>query len=316
MVFCGLSLLSALTVANDSTGFVSTGGVTYLKNKDIQMLSEDLFISKKVVKVNYQFKNLSSKDITETVLFPLPVVESFTDSDFADTSALIKSFKINVDGRSIQPDVHVRAFMPSLNKNGDVDWDAQEIDVTDELKQCGFSDKELQTPWTHKSQGEVSTTKFLACKNPKIKNLLKHTRMDDEVAWSSQIIYSWKQTFKANSITHIKHQYSPLIGGSVAFSGDYESKDYCMDSSFKAGLKKAQSENASYSALGYILKTGANWAKPIQDFKLTVERDMGELVSFCWKGKVQKMSPTQFYMVEKNFVPTQDLNIIFVRRRK
>ena len=91
-------------------------------------------------------------------------------------------------------------------------------------------------------------------------------------------------------------------------------KTYCMDQNFKAGLKKAKSQHAPYQALGYILKTGANWAKPIQSFKLTIERDANELVSFCWEGDVKKISPTQFQMVKKGFVPKQDLEIIFVRK--
>ena len=87
-----------------------------------------------------------------------------------------------------------------------------------------------------------------------------------------------------------------------------------MDQSFQAGLKKAKSQNTAYSALGYILTTGANWAKPIQNFKLTIERDSNELVSFCWLGRVKKISATQFQMIEKNFIPQQDLDIIFVQK--
>ena len=314
IVFSALAL-TQICSANDSTGYVSTNGIEYLKSKDIQMLSEDLFISKKIIKVDYQFKNLSAQDVTETILFPLPEVESFTDSDFADTAKLIKSFKVWVDGKPIQTEIHVRSFMPPLKKDGEIDWHAKWIDVTDELRGCSFTTKDLQSPWTHKSQRTVSTEKFLACKNSKIQNLLKGTTKYDEVTWSSQLIYSWKQKFKANSTTHVKHQYSPLVGGSVAFSDDYEGKDYCMDANFKAGIKKAKLEQAPYAALGYILKTGANWAKPIENFKLTIERDVNELVSFCWAGKVKKISPTQFQMVEKNFVPKQDLDIIFVKPR-
>jgi len=44
---------STLALANDSTGYVSTGGIEYLKNKNIAMQSEDLFISKKIIKVDY-----------------------------------------------------------------------------------------------------------------------------------------------------------------------------------------------------------------------------------------------------------------------
>lgn len=46
IVFSALAL-TQICSANDSTGYVSTNGIEYLKSKDIQMLSEDLFISKK-----------------------------------------------------------------------------------------------------------------------------------------------------------------------------------------------------------------------------------------------------------------------------
>ena len=55
--------------ANDSTGFVSTGGVEYIKNDNIAMQKENLFISLDKIKVDYEYQNLTDKDITETVLF-------------------------------------------------------------------------------------------------------------------------------------------------------------------------------------------------------------------------------------------------------
>ncbi len=88
-----ISLLTTSTFANDSTGYVGTGGIEYLKNKNIAMRSEDLFISKKIIKVDYQFKNLTTNDITETVLFPLPKLENFFEADFAHTEDLLKSLK-------------------------------------------------------------------------------------------------------------------------------------------------------------------------------------------------------------------------------
>ena len=109
-----LSVISMSTLANDSTGYVATGGVQYLKNKDVQMLSEDLLISKKIIQVDYQFKNLSPRDITETILFPLPKIENFFESDFADTERLLKSFKVQINGKSIQPDMHVRKFIQKM----------------------------------------------------------------------------------------------------------------------------------------------------------------------------------------------------------
>lgn len=48
------AVLIAMTTAqaNDSTGYVGTGGVEYLKNKNISMHSEDLYISKDEIRVN------------------------------------------------------------------------------------------------------------------------------------------------------------------------------------------------------------------------------------------------------------------------
>ena len=304
-IFIVLMLLPAFVFANDSTGYVATGGVQYLKNKDIQMFSEDLFISKKMIKVDYQFKNLSNKDVTETILFPLPKVENFFESDFADTDKLLKSFNVQVNGKSIQPEMHVRVFIQQDDKSAPVD-------LTTAFKKCGFSEKELLNPWNRLDyEYENFEKKMRNCKNRELQKVLPKDK-EQVIAWSSQVIYSWKQTFKANALTHVQHQYSPLVGGSVALYPEEDSKAYCMDQNFKAGLKKAKSQHAPFQALGYILKTGANWAKPIQDFKLTIERDAGELVSFCWAGQVKKISATQFQITEKNFVPKQDLNIIFV----
>ncbi len=66
--------LPFMAQANDSTGTVSTGGVEYIKNEHIAMQKENLFISQDKIKVEYEYRNLTDKDITETVLFPLPEV--------------------------------------------------------------------------------------------------------------------------------------------------------------------------------------------------------------------------------------------------
>ncbi|SDY16607.1 DUF4424 family protein [Acinetobacter kyonggiensis] len=302
-----LAFISMQISANDSTGYVSTGGVQYLKNNNIQMYSEDLFISKNQIKVDYQFKNLTNKDISETVLFPLPPIENFFESDFADTEKLLNSFKVQVNGKNIQPEMHVRTFIQK-------DEHSKPIDATELFKQCGFTQTEMLNPWNRKTyEYELFENKLRRCPNVQLKNILPKSQ-SEAIVWSSQVIYSWQQSFKASSLTRVQHQYAPLVGGSVSLYPAEDEKAYCMDGNFKAGLKKAKSQHAPYSALGYILKTGANWAKPIEHFKLTVERDTDELVSFCWAGKVTKMSPTRFQMLEKNFLPKQDLEIIFVHK--
>ncbi|WP_089604671.1 DUF4424 family protein [Acinetobacter piscicola] len=315
ILFVASFCVASSVVANDSTGYVGTGGIEYLKNKNIAMQSEDLFISKKKIKVDYQFKNLSQRDITETVLFPLPKVQNYIEYDYADANGLVESFKVTVNGKVLKPKVHVHAFLPSNEQQYVQDEDFQG-DVTTALLGCGLTEQELMSPWKKEnSENETKVIqKIAACSDPKVQKLLK-IQDDDYIRWQSQVIYSWQQTFKANTITQVSHQYQPLVGGSASLYPDEYNQQFCMDKTFKQGLKKAQSQNAPFSALGYILTTGANWAKPIQNFKLTIERDSNELVSFCWKGAVKKINSTQFQMLEKNFVPKQDLDVIFVHLR-
>lgn len=300
-----LFLLAGAAHANDSMGTVSTSGIKYLKNPHIDMQSEDLYISENQIRVHYRFKNTSSQDITETVLFPLPIVPAFTDSDFADTKGLVDSFRIYVNGKS----VHQRAVTPF--KIG--------ADVTADLKKCGLSDQELMHPWTQNKDAEKLNKKIRTCSSPKIKSLLpaSESNIVGWTSWSSQIIYSWKQTFKANAVTEIKHQYTPLVGGS--FLPSLKAKDskafideYCMDENFLKNFKTVEGGSKVYHYLGYVLTTGANWAKPIGKFTLTIDREPNTVISLCWDKSLRKVGPNRFQAVKENFLPKKDLDIIFV----
>ena len=60
-------------------------------------------------------------------------------------------------------------------------------------------------------------------------------------------------------------------------------------------------------------QTGANWAGPIGDYRLTVDKGRPDaLVSFCETG-VKKIGPTTFEVRRQNFMPTRDIDIMIVR---
>ena len=303
-------LLAAVTAqANDSTGFVETGGIQYLKNPHIEMQREDLYISQRQIRVAYSFKNNSAQDITETVLFPLPEVSAGYDGDFADTAGLINSFRIWADGKAVKPQIHVRAFFETK--------DGKKADMTAKLKQCGLSDIELMAPWTNKYDHEKVSAKINACLTPRATKL--KLKSDDDISdfWSAAIVYSWKQTFKAGKTTNIKHQYTPLLGGSFLISPAEPEKDgpmaktYCISEDLRRTLADPRHRFLTYTQLGYVLTTGANWAKPIGKFTLTVEREPGQLVSLCWDKSLRKAGPNVFRAEKSDFLPKKDLDVIF-----
>jgi hypothetical protein len=141
-------------------------------------------------------------------------------------------------------------------------------------------------------------------------------------AWDLKTKFYRDQTFPAGKDVVVEHEYRPVIGGTVAVvlnspyirqeeRARYQS-EYCAGPKFRKAAKRYKYDAAQERWASYILKTGANWAGPIEDFKLTVDKGSpNNLVSFCGTG-VKKISPTRFELRAKNFEPKRDLNFLFV----
>jgi hypothetical protein len=92
---------------------------------------------------------------------------------------------------------------------------------------------------------------------------------------------------------------------------------YCIDGAFEAAARKklaaikdASNPYLNEQRVSYILTTANNWGTYIQDFRLVVDKGSPDaLVSFCGTD-VKKISPTQFEMRAKDFVPERELEIL------
>ena len=90
---------------------------------------------------------------------------------------------------------------------------------------------------------------------------------------------------------------------------------YCIDRGFLRTLSdKSRRPDAQWvqQTLQYILKTGANWAGPIKNFRMVVDKGSPEnLVSFCGEG-IKKISSTKFEVYKRDFVPPANLQVLFL----
>lgn len=64
--------ISTRVFSNDSTAELAAGGLVFTKSDDIEMLSEDLFVSMKEIRVRYHFLNQSDKAVVTQIAFPMP----------------------------------------------------------------------------------------------------------------------------------------------------------------------------------------------------------------------------------------------------
>ena len=97
----------------------------------------------------------------------------------------------------------------------------------------------------------------------------------------------------------------------------YKTK-YCVDDDFLKLVDGLESRDKPGKPriierrISYVLKTGANWAGPIKDFHLVVDKGRADrIVSFCGQD-IKEISATQLEMRAADFTPKQDLEILIL----
>src|SRR5882672_5981153 len=314
-------------LANDSTAELSTGGLIFVHNEDVEMTSEDLAISAKEVSVRYRFFNKSEKDVTVLVAFPMPdITVEGPDQNISVPAAdpvNFLAFATAVNDKPVTTKVEQRAIAAGLDRtqvlrtlgiplaphlaSTNEALDRLPADKWDELLRIGLAEIEEYDA----GQG---MKKHLAAR------------------WTLQTTYYWEQTFPPRAETAIEHRYKPSVGGSVQTSlgspdatkepwyDEYKEK-YCLDFELLAAVERARkATNSKLSApfgeerIDYILKTGANWSGPIKQFRLAVDKGAADnLVSFCGT-EVKKIGDTQFEMKKTDYTPDGNLAVLILRK--
>jgi Domain of unknown function (DUF4424) len=143
-----------------------------------------------------------------------------------------------------------------------------------------------------------------------------------------------QQTFPPGKPAIVEHRYRTSLGMSFdtvlrkatrqdrALANEIARyrKDYCVSDRFLANLDRLAGDSKANTAkvqerrISYVLKTGANWAGPIKQFRLTVDSGKADrLVSFC-APNIRAASPTVSEVGLRDFTPDKDLKILVIGR--
>jgi len=313
------TLVAASALRNDSVASMGTGGLVLQRTTGIEMRSEDLYVSAREIRVRYKFYNRTDRDITTLVAFPMPLVTGRPESDIGidQTDPLVLTpFTTTVNGRRAATNVEQRAFVG-------------EVEHTDLLRG-------LRVPLSpHRPETGPA---ILSLPRPQIEMLIELglvedrswtdagvTHADFAPLWTLKTMHYWNQVFPAGREISINHRYTPAIGGSSGSAvGDptmvgsesvieYQRR-YCTDTAFVRAAERMRRRRLSLSEtwIDYVLTTGANWAEPIGEFRLVVDKGSSRnLVSFCGEG-VRKTGSTTFEIRRRNYTPTNDLSVLIV----
>jgi Domain of unknown function (DUF4424) len=320
---------AAPALANDSSAELTTGGLVFVRNDNVEMQSEDLRISAKEIHVRYRFFNKSDKPVTVLVAFPMPEIKVDEQDQVisvpTEDPVNFLAFTTTVNGQPVVTKVEQRVLSAGLDRtqllrslglplaphlaSTNEALDRLPPEKWDELLRLGIAEIEEYDA----GQG---MKKHLAAR------------------WGLQTTFYWEQTFAARAETVIEHRYKPSVGATVQTAlgppeaakepwyDEYKFK-YCMDQQFLAAVEGART--AAKSPFGapfgeerieYILKTGANWSGPIKDFRLVVDKGAADnLVSFCGED-VKKIGDTQFEVKKTDFTPDGNLAILILKKLK
>lgn len=320
-----LSVQPSVSMANDTSASLSTGGLVFLRSQDISMQQEDLFISEKQVRVDYVFKSSAKADVESIVAFPMPDMvldpESMISIPHRESDNFL-DFTVTADGQSITPMLQQRATAGGL-------------DVTDVLTEKGIP----VSPYDNRVLAAINALDDQVKEGWISRGLLIESseytdgRPNFNPGWTLKSTFWWSMNFPAGKEVRVSHRYTPSVGGGVGLRFDPTGKSpmadeaeharkYCRDKDFNRTVarileKEGPNTYPLYERwISYVLTTGANWAGSIQKFKLTIDKgDPDSLISFCGKG-VRKTGPTTFEMTAENFWPQEDLNILLLKRVK
>ncbi|MES2834454.1 MAG: DUF4424 family protein [Pseudomonadota bacterium] len=316
----GCLTLNAPASANDSTASMRAGGLVLERTDGIAMLSEDLYVSAREIRVKYQFRNITDQPIETIVAFPMPDITGGQDGDFGGFTtdpARLLPFITWVDDYAVHTEVEQKAVL-------------NDVDVSGLLRQYGIPlEPQLESTAAALTAAPGAVIEALVAAGlvelswyPGVNGVLTP---EFTPLWTLKTTHYWTQYFAPGEIVEIEHLYAPAIGGSAGsmigdpdFQNDeYDARNietYCTDAPFiaAAARKRASGQYLSETWIDYVLITGANWAQPIGDFRLVVDKgDPNKLVSFCGDG-VRQISPTQFEIRRQNFTPTRDLSVLIL----
>jgi len=316
---------TATALADDSEARLDVGGLTFTNTDQIEMQTEDLYLSVNQVRVRYTFHNRSNHDITSLVAFPLPDI---SPNYYYEPVAIpatgnpnFVNFHTSVDGRPVAMSVDQRARLHGR-------------DVT-------LSVVAAELPLSPIDPRFDEAMKRLS--HDRITRLIHDGYLEDvsgdarqpqyRALWSLSTAFHRTQLFPANATITVEQSYTPIVGGSVESILLIDSiaktdsnrrqlvRDYCIDDKFEQAAQALSQRvgggaNVGEQTLGYILTTGGHWAGPIGRFHLTVDKGGADnLVSLC-APDIQRTGATTFELTRANYLPRNNIAIYFLTPRR
>lgn len=321
----GLAALLGQAQANDTASMGTAANVQFIHNDKVVIHRENLEIGplqdqKVPIRVRYEMENQGEKPEKVQMAFPLPgcSFEQYVDARFysrvsrEETCIKEPEMHLQVDGKALSP-----GTWTTLLSIRDVPFDQ-----TDESKRAKVRSEDLlaalniMPEFPDEKKDEVferRLDKFCLALGGRIES--RHECQAFRKI-RAQRVFLWNYTFEPKRLTHVEHRYVVESSYNLEAASEFSSDVFCLKDKtvLKAWRKFQESDHpqdAGQYFIGYILKTGSNWAAPIGEFNLVLKKSSPrQFISTCFEG-LKKTGPLEFRAQRKKFKPTRDLFVLF-----
>lgn len=258
----------------DSINSVTMAGITPDNTSSLALNKETINVNVNTILVDYEFENTSKKTLHKTMQVKLPQYSAnieVANQYFGEPQNLY----IGVNGKEVEYQSTVKAFH---NKK----------DVTLSLKKAGLDNEQIAyfpsySPFDKKvnplTEKQIETLK-------KQKLLTDDTPDGDWApAWTVEVTYHWKQSFKPGEKVQMQHSYTPFRGAGDELDQKPEANKYCSDEAFSINWDKLALKQNGYKYLPAIeIQFDTNSMKA-KDYTLNIEATEETLVAACLPEK-------------------------------
>lgn len=290
------------------------------------MKVEALYMRQGYVEVNYIFENITDKDITAEVFFPLPkrdFVEGYfndyfynhafnfklwvngAETPYKSSMSIFQYLQGKYDSRDITH--YVKSYLADIIKDGDA--------IITEKKLS-----EILSSLTHAQREELVTGEVITL-DYYIDAAMEESQnkvWQSLGMWTKTTNYYWTQTFPALSTVWIKHTYSPSSfmyssGPAITKCTDLSETPQYEEFIVKVNGQNSDKNPENLHANGYyeyVLVTGNNWEGPIENFNLLVETSAAGVL--CMDNNPLFINGRFYAKNTATYIPSHDLSIGFV----
>jgi Domain of unknown function (DUF4424) len=308
LVASALAASAATAFGIGPTQELPSGGLLFVAQEKIQIISEQLIIGLDRIELTYVLTALERERVSLAIAFPLPTIDlaqlqgiDVAVPSFDPTNPTnFVGFWTLVDGQPVEPEVDVRAFAVG------------QIDVTRRLLELGLPLYPLALDMAERLAALPTDARNDLADGSIVTVVDNVTRP----LWALRTVFHWRTVIGGNAPVTIQHHYKPIVGN-TQWSADISEpikRKYCLSDADASTLDRRAATGKAPTIYWVHYQPASNgWVKGSSEtFRLTIDKgSTSGIAATCTKG-LRSATATTLELVAADRADDVEIDVLFV----